>query len=103
MKKIYVCSKYKGNTETNLKNARKYCRIVYELGFLPVAPHLYFTQFLDDNVETERNFAMQINKQLIDFCDELWIFSSEVSSGMQFEIDYAISIGKTIKRSMWGD
>ena len=34
MKKVYICSPYRGDVETNVQNARKYCRAAVELGCL---------------------------------------------------------------------
>lgn len=57
-KKIFVCSPYrptaenlrcqKSQLEANIDRAKTACRILSTLGFLPLAPHLYFTQFLKD-------------------------------------------------------
>lgn len=89
MKKIYVCSKYRGDTETNIKNAKLYCREIVLSGNLPIAPHIYFTQFLNDENDKERNIAFEINKKLILDCDELWVFGNELSQGMKTEIDFS--------------
>ena len=32
---IFVCSPYRGDTETNVQNARRYCRLVVEQGGIP--------------------------------------------------------------------
>ncbi len=29
-----------------------------------------------------------MNKKLLDFCDELWIFGEEITEGMKEEIEY---------------
>ena len=57
-KKIFVCSPYRPTSKTeecrkdelmaNINCAKTACRILTTLGFLPMAPHLYFTQFLKD-------------------------------------------------------
>ena len=54
-KKIFVCSPYRPTSKTeecrkdelmaNINRAKTACRILTTLGFLPMAPHLYFTQF----------------------------------------------------------
>ena len=51
---VYVCSPLRGDTEKNIKNAKSYCRFTYEKGFIPYAPHLFFTQFMNDDDENER-------------------------------------------------
>ena len=53
MKWIYVASPYKGDVENNVSNAKRYALFVAKQNLVPVAPHLYLTQFLDDNIETE--------------------------------------------------
>lgn len=56
---VFICSPYRGETpdevQQNTRNAEWYCRLAYTLGYIPFAPHLYFTRFLADNCETERN------------------------------------------------
>ena len=87
MKKIYVCSRYAGETDENVKKARKYCGFVAKVcGAVPVAPHIYFTQFLDDAVPEERAFGRMVGLQLLSECDELWYFGDQISQGMVAEI-----------------
>ena len=87
MKKIYVCSRYAGDTEKNTADARRYCGyVVKECGAIPIAPHIYFTQFLDDDNPGEREFGCLAGLQLLSECDELWYFGDQVSKGMVAEI-----------------
>ena len=59
-KKIYVCSPLRGDIKNNIEMAKLYCTyIVREFGYIPVAPHIYFTQFLDDNIDSEREFGIR--------------------------------------------
>ena len=77
-----------------MRNAQKACRQLVDNGHVPIAPHLFFPQFL--NEETEREIALEMNKRLIDVCDVLCVFGNEISDGMKFELDYANSIGKDV-------
>ena len=87
MKKIYVCSKYAGDTKENLEKAKAYARYVAkECGAIPIAPHIYFTQFLDDNVPEERAFGVMSCLLLLSECDELLYFGDSISKGMSSEI-----------------
>ena len=87
MKKIYVCSRYAGETDENVKKAREYCGFVAKVcGAIPIAPHIYFTQFLDDAVPEERAFGRMVGLQLLSECDELWYFGDQISQGMVAEI-----------------
>lgn len=89
MKKIYVCSPYRGEIEKNIKYARNICRAIALEGNIPVAPHIYFTQFLDDEIEEERRIAMKMNLELIKNCDEILICGDNISEGMKEEISFA--------------
>ena len=89
MKKIFVCSKLRGNIENNIKRTKEFCREVCLEGNVPIAPHIYFTQFLNELNENERNLGIDYGIELLKNCDELWIFDKDISSGMQKEINIA--------------
>ena len=87
LKKIYVCSRLRGDVETNIENAKRYCEYVVKVcGAIPIAPHIYFTQFLDDSLDEERAFGTLAGLQLLSECDELWYFGDSISKGMVTEI-----------------
>ena len=97
-KKIYVCSALRGDVENNIEKAKAYCAyLVKEHGAIPVAPHIYFTQFLDDNIPEEREFGMNAGLSLLSGCDELWYFGDSVSEGMRNEICYATEHGIPVR------
>jgi len=89
MKKIFVCSPLRGDLEGNQKKAEQYCKQVCELGYAPYAPHLFFTRFLDDNVEWERNTGILGGIEFLAVCDELWYFGDTITTGMSCEIGFA--------------
>ena len=86
---VYICSPYSGDTERNVENARRYSRFAVDRHYLPITPHIYFTQFMDDNVSEERNTAIFMNWVLMSKCVELWVFGETISSGMKAEIERA--------------
>lgn len=91
---IYVCSPYRGDPEVNTKKARSYCRkIAIEEGDVPIAPHLLFPQFLDDNTSRERELAMEMNLEILCHADEIRVFGNEISDGMSLEIKEAKELG----------
>lgn len=92
---IYVCSKYRGDIKTNIKNAKKYCKYVIDKGKCPFAPHLFSPQILDDNIQQERNKGLELNTNFLKIAEELWVFG-EISQGMQLEIDIAKQLNKKI-------
>lgn len=90
MKKIYVCSRLAGDVQNNIEKAKDYARfVVKECGAMPIAPHIYFTQFLDDSIPEERAFGTEAGLELLSGCDELWYFGDSVSKGMIYEINTA--------------
>ena len=86
---IYVCSPLKGDVRTNLTCASRYCRFVAQCHAIPVAPHLYFTRFLDDEVENERELGMDMGLDALTYCSSIWVFGETISTGMQAELDLA--------------
>lgn len=86
---IYVCSPFAGDTEKNSLAARRYCRFVLEHGGIPLAPHLFFPQFMDDRKPEERALGLHFSNVLMGFCREMWIFGENISDGMEREIKRA--------------
>lgn len=92
MKKVYICSPLRGDYVANTAAARGYCREAVDAGHLPVAPHIYLTQFLDDDKPEERRLGLELGQQLLKDCDELWVYG-EPSEGMKAEIELAKKLG----------
>ena len=100
MKMVYICSPFRSDNKAeqyaNVRAAQKYCRDAYKQNCIPVAPHLYLPQFLDDDTPAERDLALRIGLRLINYCSEVWVHGDRISDGMRGEIDYASSTGKKI-------
>ena len=94
---IYVCSPYAGDVENNIAAARRYCRFAVESGFIPIAPHLLFPQFLDDDNPKERELGLFFGNALLSKCAELWVFGEKITSGMSIEIEKAKRKGQLIR------
>ena len=78
-KKIFICSPYRGRVEENKKNAVSYARITAMSGDVPIVPHLYFPSFLDDNIPNERMTGIAMGLELMDMCDEVYVFGFDIS------------------------
>lgn len=84
---VYICSPYsQGCINDNIENARRYSRFAVDSHCIPITPHIYFTQFMRDEIPTERKTAMFMNMVLLGRCEELWVFGDVISKGMQAEI-----------------
>ena len=95
--RVYIASPYKGDTETNVQNALRYCRFAVEQGAFPIAPHCYLPRFLDDDIPAERELALSFGLRLLRGCREVWVFGGTISEGMRAEIEAAKQQRKTIK------
>ena len=86
---VYICSPYAGDISANTEAARRYSRFAVEAGYIPIAPHLLFPQFLNDADPNERELGLFFGNALMSKCSEIWVFGSRISAGMQTEINRA--------------
>ena len=86
---VYICSPYSGDTARNVANAQKYSRFAVDCHCVPITPHIYFTQFMNDDDPEERRLALFMNIILMTMCTELWVFGSEITEGMRAELRQA--------------
>ncbi len=86
---VYICSPFAGDVEKNVAAARRYSRFAVDAGYIPIAPHLLFPQFMDDNSPKERELGLFFGTALMSKCSEIWVFGSQHSAGMTAEIKRA--------------
>ena len=86
---VYICSPYAGEIEKNVKAAQEYSRFAVEKGYIPIAPHLLFPQFLNDANPKERQLGLFFGNALMSKCSEVWVFGNRISAGMEAEINRA--------------
>lgn len=86
---VYICSPYAGDIETNVVEARRYSRFAVDKGYIPIAPHLLFPQFLNDANPNERELGLFFGNAIMSKCSEVWVFGSTISKGMAAEIKRA--------------
>lgn len=83
---VFICSPYAGDTEKNVQRARTYSRYAIQQGYLPLAPHLLFPQFLNDSCIVERDLGCWLGLILLGKCHEVWVFGDNITKGMSKEI-----------------
>lgn len=86
---VYICSPFSGDVEKNVKAAQRYSRYAVKNGFIPIAPHLLFPQFLNDDIPAERQLGLFFGNAIMSKCSEVWVFGSTISAGMEIEIKRA--------------
>ena len=94
---VYICSPYAGDVESNVRAAQRYSRFAVDKGYLPIAPHLLFPQFMNDRDVKERQLGLFFGNVLMSKCAEVWVFGSRVSSGMEAEIERAKRKNYTVR------
>ena len=95
---VYICSPYSGEVEYNLNRARGYCRLAIGKGYIPLAPHLLFPQFLDDDDRQQRELGLFFALVLLSKCEEIWAFGNRISEGMTREMEAATRRGIPVRR-----
>ena len=86
---VYICSPYSGNVKENTERTKRFCRYALDHGQIPLAPHLMFPQFMNDNDPKERELALFMDIVLLGKCQELWVLGEEITDGMLVEIETA--------------
>lgn len=94
---MYICSPLRGDIERNIAKANGYCRFAAAQGVVPLAPHVIFTQFLDEDIPEERTKGLLMGLELLKYCSELYVFGNRVTEGMLGEIKTARRLGIPIQ------
>ena len=81
----YICA----SEEAAPRLLRRYCRKIYELGYVPICPALIEGQYLTmDNPDDKRDFQ-NISRQKLGRCRMLVVCGNEITSAMSSEIGQA--------------
>lgn len=94
---VFISSPYAGDINSNTEKAKVYSRFAIDKGYIPITPHIYFTQLLKDSSHYERELGMRMGLRMMRLCDEVWVFGKVISPGMKREIRYAKSMNKKIR------
>lgn len=97
MEKVFICSPFRGNIKENTKKAVFYGRIAIGDDEIPIVPHLYFPTFLDENDPNERMKGIEMGLELMDICDEVWVFGFNITEGMRIELAHAREKKKPVR------
>lgn len=124
-KYVYICSPFRGTAQQqarrlsgilsegvkksirrsiraeNSQRAKRICKAIVSKypDIIPIAPHLYFPQFLSDELPEERDAGLEMGLALLSKCSELWLFDSDgIGEGMTAELRYAAFHGIKIRK-----
>ena len=98
--KVYACSPYRGNGDGDIQFHESFaaaiCRFLHDTrGVLPIATHLFFPRFLNDNDPQQRDWALEAGRMAIEKCDYVYCaaLGGVVSDGMAQELEHAAARG----------
>jgi len=98
MKRVYICSPYRGNVKQNIHLAMVACAYALKEGYAPIAPHLLYPHILDDATPEEREIGINAGLAWIEVCDEFWICGEKITEGMAREIKRVEELGIPARR-----
>lgn len=96
-KLVYICSPYAGDVQNNVEFAKAACRYAMKQNYTPVAVHLLYPQFLDDNDPVQRATGLSMGHRVLEACDELWLCGSRISTGMAMELKEVQKLGISVR------
>ena len=94
---VFISSPFAGDTQRNTKRARGFCRFAVSKNCIPVAPHLLFPQFMEEDDPAQRDLGIFFGMVLMSKCQEVWVFGRSISKGMAVEIEKAKGRGLPIR------
>lgn len=95
---IFISQDYSFDPKHAANDAKMYSRFVMDKGFVPISPVLLF-HGVGDNVE-EYNLIIEMCKQIILTCDEVWEFGPPTprGRGRVIEREFAFVKGVSVKQ-----
>ena len=107
-RRVFICSPFRPQGTTarqkaeelrhNRQLARLACGYAVSRGFMPLAPHLFFPDFLSEYVPQEREAGIQFGMEWLLGCDEFWVIGSRITEGMKREIMMAKELDIPMRR-----
>jgi len=97
VKRVFVCSPYRGDIRENRALAQAVCRDVLLAGDAPFAPHRLYPGVLDDADPSERALGIGAAISWLAVSDEVLVVG-EPSEGMRQEIAAAETLGVPVRR-----
>lgn len=103
----FVCSPYRAKNSdpvkaaeevaANKNRAKLACKVLTRLGYLPLAPHLYFTEFLNDEDASDRDDGICMGLEWLGMANEVFCFGDEITEGMSIELARAKELGIPVR------
>ena len=96
-KRVYICAPYDGENTRSREKIWGYCLFARERPYAPIAPFLYYPQFMPESYEKEMQLMRSLALRDLLTCEEIWVFGNKVTPEMENEISCASSHGLNIR------
>ncbi|WP_066688419.1 DUF7768 domain-containing protein [Christensenella intestinihominis] len=85
----YLSAAWSGKQKTDIEQAARYCRAVYEAGVSPICPILYLPLFLNDAVPKEHKSGIDIGRDLLRRAHVLVVCGNTIDENVKNDIAIA--------------
>ena len=96
-KLVYICAPLRGDVEKNIEFARQKAQEVFQVGDIPVCPHLMFPPIVYPENPQQDQSARDMGLRLVESCQEVHVYGPEWTEGMWAEIRHAMDLGIEVK------
>ena len=97
LQRVYICAPFEGRNTRSQEKIWWYCHFAKDHNCIPVAPYLYFPEFMNEMIEKERkqmeHFALCNMQQ----AQEVWVFGDVMTPAMKRELELANDLGINIR------
>lgn len=91
----YITAAWSNNEFENTENAAKYCRGIYEAGFMPMCPLLFVPLFINDEIPQEHKDGIDIGRDMLRRSHVLVVCGTVVDESVKNDIAVAERLGIT--------
>jgi hypothetical protein len=94
-KRVFIAHPIGGDVEGNIRKVYDICKRVHNKDIIPIVPYLVSLQYLNDEIEEDRNLGIDANLETFrcGYVKESWLFGDHISKGMEGEIRLALELG----------
>ncbi|MFR3727786.1 hypothetical protein [Lacrimispora sp.] len=85
----YITAAWSNNEFENTENAAKYCRAIYEAGFMPMCPLLFLPLFINDEIPQEHKDGIDIGRDMLRRSHVLIVCGTVVDESVKNDIAVA--------------
>lgn len=74
--KAYVCLPHNTDSDFPSHRPKEYCRALFDLGYMPIAPNVLLSQFTNDKIPEEREERRRMALRMLRGCHVLVLCSN---------------------------